>query len=94
MQDQAPLPLENIQAGKRDPVAVEMVNHPKHYNAHPSGVECIEVIRHMIHNRGAAIKYIWRAGEKDPTKEIEDLKKAIWYIQDEIKRLENKNGNS
>ena len=65
------------------------VNHPKHYNSHPSGVECSTIIRHMIHNRGAAIKYIWRAGEKDPAKEIEDLKKAIWFLQDEIARLES-----
>lgn len=64
----------------------DTVNHPKHYNSHPSGIECIDVVRHM--NRGNAIKYIWRAGDKG--NEIEDLKKSIWYLQDEIKRLENK----
>lgn len=63
------------------------VNHPKHYTSHPSGIECIDVTRHMNFNRGNAIKYIWRAGEKGPA--VEDLKKAIWYLQDEIKRLSN-----
>jgi len=41
----------------------------------------------MNFNRGNAIKYTWRAGEKGPP--IEDLKKAIWYLQDEIKRLDS-----
>jgi uncharacterized protein YdcH (DUF465 family) len=43
----------------------------------------------MNFNRGNAIKYIWRAEEHAASKEIEDLKKARWYIDDEIKRLEN-----
>jgi hypothetical protein len=62
------------------------VNHPKHYNEHPSGIECIEVVRHFGFNVGNSIKYLWRAGlkAKDP---IEDLEKAIWYINDEIARL-------
>lgn len=63
------------------------VNNPKHYNNHPSGIECIEVVRHMNFNRGNAVKYIWRAGDKG--NEIEDLKKAAWYIADEIQKLEN-----
>ena len=71
------------------------VNHPKYYNEHPSGVECIEIARHYCFSIGNAIKYLWRAGLKkdasltDTEKEIEDLKKAIWYIQDRIKELEN-----
>lgn len=60
----------------------EAVNHPKHYTQHPSGVECIEITRHMSFNLGNALKYIWRCDLKKDT--IEDLKKAIWYIQDEI----------
>lgn len=64
----------------------DLVNHPPHYKAHPSGVECIEITRHFNFNRGNAIKYIWRASEKG--NEIEDLKKARWYIDDEIKCLE------
>lgn len=63
---------------------VDMVEHPQHYNDHPSGVECIEITEHMNFCLGNAMKYIWRADEKnDP---IEDLKKAIWYIEREIKR--------
>ena len=71
------------------------VNHPVHYNADPSGVECIQIIRHRNHNIGAAIKYLWRAGLKVlGTKsareaEIQDLEKAVWYIQDEIARLKD-----
>lgn len=66
----------------------ENVNHPKHYNSHPAGVECIEVIRHYVCDIANAIKYLWRAGLKpemgkdDAEKEIEDLKKAYWYIED------------
>lgn len=60
------------------------VNHPKHYNAHPSGVECITITRHMNFNIGNAIKYLWRAEEKGNA--IQDLEKAVWYINDEINR--------
>lgn len=67
----------------------DSVKHPKHYNAHPSGIECIEIVWHMNFNRGNAIKYIWRAGEKDAEREIEDLEKALFYIKDEIERLKN-----
>jgi len=62
------------------------VNHPSHYTQVP-GIECIEVTRHFNYNRGNAIKYIWRAGHKG--NEIEDLQKALWYINDEIKRIQN-----
>ena len=61
------------------------VNHPKHYNNHPSGIECIDIVRHENFNCGSAIKYIWRRGEK--VNEIEDLQKAIWYLQNEIERV-------
>lgn len=64
----------------------ESVNNPPHYNKHASGIECIEVTRHMSFNLGNAIKYIWRADLKNHA--IEDLKKAIWYLQDEIKHRE------
>ncbi len=68
--------------------ATDMVNHPSHYTSHPSGIEAIEVTRWMNFNLGNAIKYIWRAGLKgDPQKHLEDLKKAEFYIKDEIKRL-------
>jgi hypothetical protein len=52
-------------------------------------VECIQITRHRNFNVGNAIKYLWRAGIKDDAKQIEDLKKAIFYINDEINRLES-----
>lgn len=61
------------------------VDHPPHYNANPSGVECITVVEHMNFNIGNAIKYLWRAGFKGAI--IEDLKKASWYVDREIQRL-------
>ncbi len=64
---------------------VDNVNHPAHYTRHPSGVECIQITRHMNFNIGNAIKYLWRSNEKGKT--IEDLQKAAWYINDEINRL-------
>ena len=63
------------------------VNHPKHYTEHPSGVECIEVTEHMNFCVGNAIKYLWRAGLKG--EQIEDLRKARWYIDREIARILN-----
>ncbi len=61
-------------------------NHPRHYTVHPSGVECIVITEWMNFCLGNAIKYIWRASEKGAT--IEDLKKARWYLDREIARLE------
>jgi len=58
------------------------VNSPKHYNSHPSGVECITITEHMGFNLGNAMKYIWRADEK--ANAIEDLQKARWYIEREL----------
>lgn len=62
------------------------VEHPSHYNK--IGIECIDVVEHFNFNRGNAMKYIWRAGEKDKAREIEDLKKAKFYINREIENLE------
>jgi hypothetical protein len=63
------------------------VNHPKHYNSHPAGIECIDVVEHMPFNVGNAIKYLWRADHKNG---IEDLRKAAWYVNREIARLSGK----
>ena len=60
------------------------VNNPNHYTSHPSGIECIDITRHMNFNLGNAFKYIWRADLKNNA--IEDLEKAVWYLQDEIKK--------
>lgn len=69
----------------------EKVEHPAHYNAHPSGVECIDIIEHFPHNIGAAIKYCWRAGLKPDAKALTDLKKAAFYINREVARLQQPN---
>ncbi len=68
----------------------DLVNHPPHYTNHPSGVECIQITRHMGYNLGNAMKYIWRCDLKKDA--IEDLQKAIFYLQDEI-YLREKNEN-
>lgn len=65
------------------------VNHPKHYTNHPSGIECIEITRHMGFNLGNAMKYIWRADLKNDA--IEDLEKAVWYLKDEIQKRKKNN---
>ena len=66
---------------------LDEVNQPKHYVSHPCGVECIQVVEHMNFCLGNAIKYIWRAGLKTED-QIKDLKKARWYIDREISRIE------
>ena len=71
------------------------VNHPPHYTwlKDKCGIEVIDITRHMDFCLGNAIKYILRAGHKkeasmsNKEKEIEDLKKAIFYINDRIKQL-------
>ena len=68
----------------------DSVNHPVHYTSHPSGVEAIDITRHMNFNLGNAVKYIWRAGLKGDS--IEDLQKARFYIEDEIKKISNQKG--
>lgn len=68
------------------------VNRPAHYNwlKDKTGIEVIDITRHLSFDRGNAIKYLLRAGRKDPDKLIEDLRKAIWYINDEINHLERR----
>lgn len=58
---------------------------PKHYKEHPSGIECIEITKHMNFCLGNAVKYIWRCGLKGD--KVEDLKKARKYLDIEIERL-------
>ena len=60
------------------------INHPTHYTAHPSGVECITITEGFSFNLGNVIKYCWRADQKGAP--INDLRKAIWYLEREITR--------
>ncbi len=62
--------------------------NPKHYKSHPSGIEVIEITEHMNFCLGNAVKYILRAGLKSQDA-TEDLKKAVWYINREIERINN-----
>ena len=66
------------------------INRPEHYSSHPSGIECIQIAEHHDFLIGNAIKYLWRAGIKSTDTEIQDLKKAIWYIERKIKLLGEK----
>ena len=62
----------------------DQINHPEHYTAHPSGVECITITEGFSFNIGNIIKYLWRADEKGAP--IDDLQKAEWYLRREIDR--------
>ncbi len=81
--------VERWQRGTLKAVAPDNVNHPPHYNNSQAKcecgrrIECIDVTRHLSFNIGNAIKYLWRCDLKSSP--IEDLRKAVWYIQDEIK---------
>lgn len=63
---------------------MDLINHPSHYTQ--GKIECIEVIEDwgLNYHLGSALKYICRAGKKDPTKYKEDLEKARWYLTREI----------
>jgi len=65
------------------------INHPSHYTSHPSGIEAIEVTRWMGYNLGNVVKYCWRAGLKNDR--VQDLEKAQFYLNDEIKKLKGNN---
>lgn len=79
------------------PFEEDRVNHPSHYTWLKTlcGIEVIDITRHMNFNLGNVIKYVLRSGHKseegmsDKQKRIEDLKKAVFYLNDEINRLEN-----
>ena len=70
----------------------EQVNHPSHYGGAENPYEAIKVINawELNFELGNTVKYISRAGKKDPNKKIEDLEKAMWYLNYEINKLKNK----
>ncbi len=63
------------------------INHPLHYNWHPSGIECATIAEGFSYNLGNAIKYIWRCDHKGHA--VEDLQKAVAYLNREINRRIN-----
>lgn len=66
---------------------MSVVTHPPHYTT--GKIEVIEAIEDwkLTYHRGNAVKYVARAGKKDPGKEIEDLEKAVWYLTRDIENL-------
>ena len=85
-------PVEDIQEESWD--AVDNINHPAHYTF--GSIEVIEAIEGLLlpYHLGNALKYIARAGRKDPAKTEEDLRKAIWYINRYIEFLAKQKGGS
>lgn len=74
---------DEAQAAKATAAAADMVNHPPHYNDHPSGIECIRVSERLPFNLGNAFKYVFRHKAKNGR---EDLQKAHWYLRRELER--------
>ena len=70
----------------------DSVNHPSHYT--DGEIEVIDYIedKHFPYHLGNAIKYISRAGKKDPGKTVEDLRKAVWYIERYISFIDKGDG--
>ena len=71
----------------------DAVNHPSHYNSHPSGIEAITITSGFDFVTGNVIKYCWRAGLKSANP-LEDLRKARWYLDYRIKQLETELENA
>ena len=77
------------------PPKIEQVNHPQHYGGENNPYEAIKVIDawELGFSLGNTVKYISRAGKKGKDKELEDLRKSLWYLQHHIKTLEEKIGS-
>ena len=99
---QAPEIIENKEyftPAKTTLVKEDKVNHPSHYTwlKEKCGIEVIDITRHLDFDTGNAVKYLLRAGHKseegmtDKEKTIQDLEKAVWYMQDKIKMLTDGN---
>ena len=68
----------------------DAINHPAYYTDGKIEVSDFIADKNLNFFRGNVVKYVTRAGKKDPSKEVEDLKKAQWYINREIERVEGK----
>lgn len=84
-------PIKNTAWDEEEEMPKDNVDHPSHYT--DGKIEVIDFIedKKLNYHRGNAIKYISRAGKKDKKKEIEDLQKAVWYLNREIERLKQAN---
>lgn len=71
-------PIDDIKLG----AAEDVVNQPKHYTSHPSGIECIEISKYLSGCLAQAFQYVWRCGQKDDP--VQELRKAIWFIDAEL----------
>lgn len=80
-------PMKQTLEDKMDAVLDDPVNHPSHYT---DGIETIDYIesKHFPYHIGNAVKYLSRAGKKNPAETITDLRKAVWYINRYIELLE------
>lgn len=68
--------------------SMDTVSHPRHYaEGYSHGAEVIDITENLNFNRGNVVKYVCRAGKKDPAKEREDLEKAAWYLRRELARI-------
>ena len=79
---------------KKETKEKEFVNHPEHYKAGKNNeFEHYKVVKALDWDFfiGNATKYLWRSGKKDKNKEVEDLRKSIWYIEEKIKWIEEQN---
>jgi hypothetical protein len=90
------LSAEEISMGQYTVKDDDLINHPSHYTSSPAKcskceqpIECIDITRHMMFDPGNVVKYVWRRvfGGKAGEGDVEGLEKAVWYLQDEIKRL-------
>ena len=83
---------EALEVARELVVDGDIINHPSHYT--DGSIEVIDYIedKGFGYHLGNAIKYISRAGKKDPAKETEDLRKAVWYIERYIELKEQEDG--
>lgn len=87
--------LEFVEEIFPEPVKTnDPVNHPSHYTKGKIEVADFIADQKLNFDRGNAVKYVCRAGSKDPEKEIQDLEKAIWYINHEIKMLKGEDADA
>lgn len=80
--------LKPTALGEERTLSSDNVSHPPHYaNGWSNGAEVIDLTEHLSFCAGNVVKYVCRAGRKDPDKYVEDLEKARWYLDREIARV-------